>query len=163
MFVRVRREQCRVVRAYISVADAAECTRRRGQGARGSRCGSGWVGASSGQTRLRVDATRGAQGGVGCHGHDTLPLSRSLLSHLPPSTLYPSSPYHTLSYSYTSCPYLYNYIQTTPFRSLSLVPLSISSLCTLCIPQPEYHLRYSSLWSDPVHVPSLTCPQLAHL
>ena len=58
----------------------------------------------------------------------------------------------------------YNYTQTTPSRSLSLVLLpSISSLCTLCIPQSEYHLWYSSLWSDPVHVPSLTRPQLAHL
>ena len=88
----------------------------------------------------------------------SLPLSRSLLSLLPLSTLYPTSPYHTLSYSYTSCPYLYDYIQTTPSRSPSLLPLSISSLCTHCIPQSEYHLRYSSLWSDPVHVPSLTRP-----
>ena len=45
------------MRAYISVADAAECTRRRGQGAKGSGCGSGWDGASSGQTELHVDAT----------------------------------------------------------------------------------------------------------
>ena len=59
------------MRAYISVADAAECMRRRGQGARGSRCGSGWVRASPGWTGLRVDATGGAQDGVGCHGRDT--------------------------------------------------------------------------------------------
>ena len=32
----------------------------------------------------------------------SLPLSRFLLSLLPPSTLYPTSPYHTLSYLYTS-------------------------------------------------------------
>ena len=56
--------------AYISVADAAGCTRRRGQGAKGSGCGSGWDGASSGQTELHVDATGGAQGWVGCHGRD---------------------------------------------------------------------------------------------
>ena len=56
--------------AYISVADAAECMRRQGQGAKGSRCGSGWVRASSGRTGLRVDATGGAQDGVGCHSHD---------------------------------------------------------------------------------------------
>ena len=37
---------------------------------KGSRCGSGWVRASSGRTGLRVDATGGAQDGVGCHGHD---------------------------------------------------------------------------------------------
>ena len=71
-------------------------------------------------------------------------------------------PYHTLLYHYTSCPYHYDYTQTTPFRSPSLVLPSISSLCNLCIPQSEYHLRYS-LWSDPVHVLSLTCPQLTHL
>ena len=93
----------------------------------------------------------------------SLPLSRSLLSLLPPSTLYLTSPYHTLSYSYTSCPYLYDYTQTTPFRSPSPVPFSISSLCTLCIPQFKYHLQYSLLWSDPIHVPSLTHFQLIHL
>ena len=37
---------------------------------RGSRCGSGWVRASSGQTELCVDVTGGAQDWVGCHGHD---------------------------------------------------------------------------------------------
>ena len=57
----------------------------------------------------------------------------------------------------------YDYTQTTPSRSPSLVLPSISSLCTLCISQSEYHLRYSLLWSDPVHVLSLTHPQLAHL
>ena len=56
--------------AYISITDAAECTQRRGQGVKGSRCGSGWVRASSGRTGLRVDATRGAQDWVGCHGRD---------------------------------------------------------------------------------------------
>ena len=56
--------------AYISVADAAECTRRRGQGAKGSGCGSGWDGASSGRIELHVDATGGAQDGVGCHSRD---------------------------------------------------------------------------------------------
>ena len=55
----------------------------------------------------------------------------------------------------------YDYTQTIPSRSPSLVLPSISSLCTLCIPQSEYHLRYSSLWSDPVHALSLTHPQLA--
>ena len=59
------------MRAYISVADAAECTRRRGQGAKGSGCGSGWDGASSGRTELRVDTTGGAQDWVGCHGRDS--------------------------------------------------------------------------------------------
>ena len=59
------------MRTYISVADAAECTQRRGQGAKGSRCGSGWVRASSGRTGLHVDATGGAQDGVGCHGRDS--------------------------------------------------------------------------------------------
>ena len=58
------------MRAYISVADAAECTRRQGQGARGPGCGLGWVRVSSGQTGLRVDATRGAQDWVGCHSRD---------------------------------------------------------------------------------------------
>ena len=58
------------MRAYISVADAAKCTRRQGQGARGSGCGSGWDGASSGRTGLHVDATGGAQDGVGCHSRD---------------------------------------------------------------------------------------------
>ena len=58
------------MRAYISVADAAECMRRRGQGAKGSGCGSGWDGASSGRTELHVDTTGGAQDGVGCHGCD---------------------------------------------------------------------------------------------
>ena len=48
MFARDGEEYQRVVRAYISAADAAERTRRRGQGAKGSRCGSGWVRASSG-------------------------------------------------------------------------------------------------------------------
>ena len=62
------------MRAYISVADAAECTRRQGQGVKGSGCGSGWDGASSGRTELRVDATRGAQDWVGCHGRDSIPL-----------------------------------------------------------------------------------------
>ena len=57
----------------------------------------------------------------------------------------------------------YDYTQTTPSRSPSLVLPSISSLCILCIPQSEYHLQYSSLWSDPVHVLSLTHPQLTHL
>ena len=65
------------MRAYISVADAAECTRRRGQGARGSGCGSGWDGASSGRTGLRVDTTGGAQDWVGCHGRDTFQLTYS--------------------------------------------------------------------------------------
>ena len=41
-------------------------------GAKGSGCGSGWDGASSGRTGLCVDATGGAQDGVGCHGRDTL-------------------------------------------------------------------------------------------
>ena len=67
------------MRAYISVADAAECTRRRGQGARGSRWGSGWVRVSSGRTGLRVDATRGAQDWVGCHGRDNDSRRRSTL------------------------------------------------------------------------------------
>ena len=58
------------MRTYISVADAAECMQRRGQGVRGSRCGSGWVRASSGRTELCVDVTGGAQDWVGCHGHD---------------------------------------------------------------------------------------------
>ena len=71
----------------------------------------------------------------------------------PLSTLYLSSPYHTLLYPYTS----------GPSRSPSLVLLSISSLYTLCIPRFEYHLWYSLLWSDPVHVLSLTCSQLTHL
>ena len=93
----------------------------------------------------------------------SLPLSHSSCHSFPPSTLYPSSPYHTLSYHYTSCPYLYDYTQTTPSRSPSLVSSNISSLCSLCIPQSEYHLRYSSLWSDPVHVLSLTCPPLTLL
>ena len=57
----------------------------------------------------------------------------------------------------------YDHTQTIPSRSPSLLLLSISSLCNLCIPQSEYHLQYSSLWSDPVHVLSLTRPQLAHL
>ena len=56
--------------AYISITDAAECMRRQGQVVKGSRCGSGWVRASSGRTGLRVDTTGGAQDGVGCHGHD---------------------------------------------------------------------------------------------
>ena len=56
--------------AYISVADAAECTRRQGQGARGSGCELGWVRASPGRTELHVDMTGDAQDGVGCHGHD---------------------------------------------------------------------------------------------
>ena len=81
----------------------------------------------------------------------------------PLSTLYLSSAYHTLSYHYTSCPYPYNYTQTILSGSPSLVLPSISSLCTLCIPQSEYHLWYSLLWSDPIHILSLTCPQLAHL
>ena len=54
-------------------------------------------------------------------------------------------------------------VQTIPSRFPSLVLPSISSLCTLCIPQSEYHLQYFSLWSDPVHVLSLTHSQLAHL
>ena len=41
---------------------------------RGSGCGSGWDGASSGRTGLRVDATGGAQDGVGCHSRDSIPL-----------------------------------------------------------------------------------------
>ena len=57
----------------------------------------------------------------------------------------------------------YDYTQTIPSRSPSLLLPSINSLCNLCIPQSEYHLRYSLLWSDPVHVLSLTCPQLTHL
>ena len=40
----------------------------------------------------------------------SLSLSCSSCHSFPPSTLYPSSPYHTLSYHYTSCPYL----TTTP-------------------------------------------------
>ena len=81
----------------------------------------------------------------------------------PPSTLYPSSslPYPLVSLHTLSLPY--DYTQTIPSRSLSLVLPSISSLCTLCTPQSEYHLWYSSLWSDHVHVLSLTHPQLAHL
>ena len=35
----------------------------------------------------------------------SLPLSRSSCHSFPPSTLYPSSLYHTLSYSYTPCHY----------------------------------------------------------
>ena len=52
-------------------------------GAKGSGCGSGWDGASSGQTGLCVDATGGAQDGVGCHScdrkliHITLALNAS--------------------------------------------------------------------------------------
>ena len=72
------------MRAYISVADAAERTRRRGQGAKGSGCGSGWDGASSGQTELHVDATGGAQDGVGCHGRDILgPYPHHISGYLP--------------------------------------------------------------------------------
>ena len=67
-------------------------------------------------------------------------------------------PYHTLLYHYT--PYLYH-LWLHPDHSFQ-VPVSsttsISSLCTLCIPQSEYHLWYSLLWSDPVHVLSLTHP-----
>ena len=42
---------------------------------RGSGCGLGWDGASSGRTGLRVDATGGAQDGVGCHSRDTPPAN----------------------------------------------------------------------------------------
>ena len=69
-------------------------------------------------------------------------------------------PSHTLTHPVITT---YDYTQTIPSRSLSLLLPSISSLCNLCIPQSEYHLRYSSLWSDPIHVLSLTCPQLTHL
>ena len=62
---------------------------------------------------------------------------------------------HTLTHSVITT---YHYIQTIPSRSPSLVLPNISSLCTLCIPQAEYHLQYSSLWSDPIHVSSLTHP-----
>ena len=86
------------------------------------------------------------------------PCSVSSYHSFPLSTLYPSSPYHTLSSLYICCPYLYDYTQTTPFRSPSPVPLSISSLCPLCIPQSKYYLWYSLLWSDPVHVSSLPHP-----
>ena len=56
-------------------------------------------------------------------------------------------PSHTLTHPViTTC----DYTQTIPSRSLSLVLPSISSLCILCIPQSEYHLWYSSLWSDPI-------------
>ena len=95
-----------------------------------------------------------------CH---SLPLSCSSCHSFPPSTLYPPSslPYPLVSLHILSLPY--DYTQTIPSRSPSLVLPSISSLCTLCIPQSEYHLQYSSLWSDPVHVLSLTHPQLTHL
>ena len=74
-----------------SITDAAECTQRQGQGVKGSRCGLGWVRASSGGTELHVDVTRGAQGGVGCHGHDTIPDHSDHPNH-----------YHTLHlYKYT--------------------------------------------------------------
>ena len=77
--------------------------------------------------------------------------------------MYPSSslPYPLISLHTLSLPY--NYTQTIPSRSPSLVLPSISSLCTLCTPQSEYHLQYSSLWSDPIHVLSLTHSQLTHL
>ena len=70
------------MRAYISIADAAECTRRQGQGARGPGCGLGWVRASSGRTGLRVDATRGAQDWVGCHSRDILLIHLYKVDHL---------------------------------------------------------------------------------
>ena len=81
----------------------------------------------------------------------------------PPSTLYRlvlTIPSRTLTHPVITT---YNYTQTTPSRSPSSVLPSISSPCILCIPQSEYHLWYSLLWSDPVHVLSLTHPQLAHL
>ena len=59
---------------YISITDGAECMRRWGQGVKGSGYGLGWDRASSGWTELRVDATGGAQDGVGCHSHDSIPF-----------------------------------------------------------------------------------------
>ena len=50
---------------------------------RGSGCGSGWDGASSGRTELHVDATGGAQDWVGCHGCDKgYGLATHLYHHL---------------------------------------------------------------------------------
>ena len=81
-----------------------------------------------------------------------------------------------LLYPYTSCSYPYDYTQTIPSRSWSPVLPSISSLCTLCIPQSEYHLNtpyygltlsMSHLWlilnsptSDPSHQVRPQCPHL---
>ena len=50
-------------------------------GVKGSGCGLGWDGASSGRTGLCVDTTGGAQDGVGCHSHDTRRLSTFTLLH----------------------------------------------------------------------------------
>ena len=56
---------------------------------KGSGCGSGWDGASSGRTGLCVDATRGAQGGVGCHGRDTYTCLKVTDEHFELTTIKP--------------------------------------------------------------------------